>query len=85
MYDFEVKVKVPFLYELTYEQVVRETNQRDGIYERKVEKTERFSDWQKLRSFAYDLRTRGLKIIQVAEIKDMTNALINEMSTQGKD
>lgn len=85
MYDFEVKVKVPFLYELTYEQVVRETNQRDGTYERKVEKTERFSDWQKLRSFAYDLRTRGLKIIQVAEIKDMTNALINEMSTQGKD
>lgn len=85
MYDFEVKVKVPFLYELTYEQVVRETNQRDGTYERKVEKTERFSDWQKLRSFAYDLRTRGLQIIQVAEIKDMTNALINEMSTQGKD
>ena len=85
MYDFEVKVKVTFLYELTYEQVVRETDQRDGAYERRVEKTERFSDWQKLRDFAYSLRTRGLKIIQVAEIKDMTNALHNEMSVQGKD
>lgn len=82
MYDFEVKVKVPLLYEITYEVVVRE-NDRDGTYDRTVTKTERFTDWEKLRSFAYDLKTK--KILQVVEVKDMTNVLQNEMRTQSKD
>ncbi len=82
MYDFEVKVKVPFLYEITYEDVVKE-NDRDGVYDRKVVKTERFTDWDKLRSFAYNLKTKT--ILQVVEVKDMTNVLQNEMRTQSKD
>jgi hypothetical protein len=83
MYDFEVKVKVTVLYEIVYEDVVAETDQREGAYERKVVKTERFADWQKLRSFAYGLK--GKKILQVAEIKDMTNVLIDQMRRQTKD
>jgi hypothetical protein len=82
MYDFEVKIKVPVLYEITYETVVKE-NDRDGVYDRKVVKTERFAEWDKLRSFAYELK--GKKILQVVEVKDMTNRLHNEMATQGKD
>ena len=84
MYDFELKVKVPFLYEITYEETITETNQSDGpLCERKVAKTERFTDWGKLRSFAYDLEDK--KIFQVLEIKDMTRALHNDMTVQGKD
>jgi hypothetical protein len=82
MYDFEVKIKVPVLYEITYETVVKE-NDRDGVYDRKVVKTERFAEWDKLRSFAYELK--GKKILQVVEVKDTTNRLHNEMSAQGKD
>jgi hypothetical protein len=82
MYDFEVKIKVPVLYEITYEAVVKE-NDRDGVYDRKVVNTERFAEWDKLRSFAYELK--GKKILQVVEVKDMTNRLHNEMATQGKD
>lgn len=82
MYDFEVKIKVPVLYEITYETVVKE-NDRDGVYDRKVVKTERFAEWDKLRSFGYELK--GKKILQVVEVKDMTNRLHNEMTTQGKD
>jgi hypothetical protein len=77
-----MKIKVPFLYEITYEDVIKE-NDRDGVYDRKVEKTERFSDWAKVRSFAYDLK--GKNILQVVEVKDMTTALQNDMSVQGKD
>lgn len=83
MYDFELKVKVPFLYEITYEEMVNEFDQRDGERERRVEKTERFGDWGKLRSFAYDLK--GKKILQVLEIKDMTHALHNDLAVQTKD
>ena len=85
MYDFEVKVKVAHLYEITYEEIVRETDQRDGTYNRRVEKTERFSEWDKLRTFAYTLKPKNMKILQVTEVTDMTNVLYNEMSTQGKD
>ena len=83
MYDFEVKVKVLFLYEITYEEIIRESDQREGPYERKVIKTERFTEWSKLRSFAYELKNK--KILQVTEIKDVTSALRNDMTTQGKD
>ncbi len=83
MYDFEVKVKVTVLYEIVYEDVVAETDQREGAYERKVVKTERFADWDNLRSFAYDLKDK--KILQVVEVKDMTNVLHREMTSQGKD
>lgn len=82
MYDFEVKIKVSALYEIVYEDVVKE-NDRDGVYDRKLVKTERFAEWDKLRSFAYELK--GKKILQVLEVKDMTNRLHNEMTTQGKD
>ena len=84
MYDFEVKVKVLFLYEITYEEIIRESDQREGPYERKVIKTERFTEWSKLRSFAYELKNYW-KILQVTEIKDVTSALRNDMTTQGKD
>jgi hypothetical protein len=82
MYDFEVKVKVPFLYEITYEETIKDFDQHVAV-DRKVTKTERFVEWSKLRSFAYDLK--GKKILQVTEIKDMTSALRNDMTTQGKD
>jgi hypothetical protein len=83
MYNFEVKVKVLFLYEITYEEIVKEFDQREGAYERKVIKTERFIEWSELRSFAYELKNK--KILQVTEIKDVTSALRNDMTTQGKD
>lgn len=83
MYDFEMKVTVQFLYEITYEDTITETDQRDGAFERKVAKTERFTDWVKVRDFAYGLK--GKKIFQVLEIKDMTRALHNDMTVQGKD
>jgi hypothetical protein len=83
MYNFEVKVKVLFLYEITYEEIVKEFDQREGAYDRKVVKTERFTEWSKLRSFAYELKNK--KILQVTEIKDVTSALRNDMTTQGKD
>jgi hypothetical protein len=83
MYDFEVKVKVLFLYEITYEEIVKEFDQRGEAYDRKVMKTERFTEWSKLRSFAYELKNK--KILQVTEIKDVTSALRNDMTTQGKD
>jgi hypothetical protein len=35
MYDFEVKVKVLFLYEITYEEIVKEFDQREGAYLKK--------------------------------------------------
>ena len=82
MYDFEVKIKVSVLYEIVYEDVVKE-NDRDGVYDRKLVKTERFAEWDKLHSFAYELK--GKKILQVVEVKDTTNRLHNEMTTQGKD
>lgn len=83
MYDFEMKVKVPFLYEITYEETIKNIG-REGAYDFKVEKiTERFCDWGKLRLFAYNLKDK--KILQVLEIKDMTNALRNDMCTQTKD
>ena len=83
MYDFNVKVKVQTLFEITYEDVVMESDQREGAYERKVIKTERFAEWDKLRTFAYDLQKK--KILQVVEVADRTNRLHNEMTTQGKD
>ena len=83
MYDFEVKVKVTTLYEIMYEDVVIETDQREGAYERKLVKAERFAEWDKLRSFAYELK--GKKILQVLEVSDMTNGLHREMTSQGKD
>lgn len=83
MYDFEVKVKVTTLYEIMYEDVVIETDQREGAYERKLVKAERFAEWDKLRSFAYELK--GKKILQVLEVNDMTNGLHREMTSQGKD
>jgi hypothetical protein len=76
MYDFEMKVTVTFLYEITYEDKVSQS----GTH---YTKTERFTDWAKLRDFAYGLK--GKKIIQVLEVKDMTRALHNDMATQGKD
>ena len=84
MYDFEMKVTVQFLYEITYEDTITETDQFDGpLRERKVAKSERFTDWAKLRDFAYGLK--GKKIFQVIEIKDMTHALHSDMTTQGRD
>ena len=83
MYDFEMKVTVQFLYEITYEDTITETDQREGSIERKVAKTERFTDWAKLRDFAYSLK--GKKIFQVLEVKDMTRALHNDMTRQGRD
>ena len=83
MYDFEMKVAVQFLYEITYEDTITETDQRDGAFERKVAKTERFTEWAKLRDFAYSLK--GKKIFQVLEVKDMTRTLHNDMTVQGKD
>lgn len=82
MYDFEVKVKVALLYEITYEDTVMESDQRES-YQRKVQKTERFTEWDKLRSFAYELKNK--KILQVVEVKDATRALHNDMTRQGKD
>lgn len=84
MYDFEVKVTVPFLYEITYEETIREVN-RAGclIQEIKSQNSKRFTDWRKLREFAYSLK--GKKILQVLEIKDMTDALCNDLCTQTKD
>lgn len=82
MYDFEVKMKVSCLYEITYEELVMESDQRES-YQRKVQKTERFAEWDQLRSFAYELK--GKKILQVVEVQDMTRALHNDMTTQGKD
>jgi hypothetical protein len=83
MYDFEVKVKVSALYEITYEDVVVETDQREGAYERRVVKTERFAEYDGVRSFAYGLKSK--KILQVVEVRDLTNRLHNDMTTQGKD
>lgn len=85
MYDFEVKVKVQVLYEITYEGVVTETDQREGAYERKVVKTERFAEWDDLRTHAYTLARQGKKILQVVEVTDKTRSLRNEMTTQDKD
>lgn len=85
MYDFEVKVKVKVLYELVYEENIHETDQRNGAYQRRVEKTERFAEWEKLRTFAYDIASKGKKILQVAEIHDVTQLLHKEMTAQGKD
>ena len=85
MYDFEVKIKVAAVYEITYEGVVVETDQREGAYERKVVKTERFADWDELRACAYKLARHGYKILQVVEVKDATNRLKNEMQSQAKD
>lgn len=71
------------MYEITYEDAITETDQREGSIKRKVAKTERFTDWEKLRDFAYSLK--GKKIFQVLEIKDMTRALHNDMTVQGRD
>jgi hypothetical protein len=83
MYDFNVKVKVQALFEITYEDVVMESDQREGAYVRKVVKSERFGDFDDLRSFAYGLKAK--KILQVVEVRDLTSRLQNEMRTQGKD
>ena len=83
MYDFEMKVKVPVVFEITYEDTFVEFDQRDGEVTRKVVKSERFTDWQKLRTFAYELKHK--QIIQVLEVHDKTDYLRAEMSTQGKD
>lgn len=76
MYDFELKVKVSHLYEILYQDAVKDIG-RDGVI------SERFTDWSKLREFAYGLK--GKKILQVLEIKDMTRILENNMSPQTKD
>jgi hypothetical protein len=83
MYDFEMKVKVQSVYEITYEDVYVEYDQRDGDVTRKAVKSERFADWQKLRTFAYELKHK--KILQVLEVHDKTEFLRGEMSTSGKD
>ena len=83
MYDFEMKVKVQYLYEITYEDVYVEYDQRDGDVTRKTVKSERFLDWQKMRTFAYELKHK--KILQVLEVHDKTESLRGEMSVQGKD
>lgn len=84
MYDFEVKVKAKQIYELTYEDEVTEYDQRDsGSYKRKVTKSERFTDWGSLKMFAFNIDNRKIK--QVVEIKDMTDALINDLRVQTKD
>lgn len=82
MYDFELKVKVPFLYEIVYQDVVKHIG-RDGVEFRSEKISERFTEWSKLRDFAYGLK--GKKILQVLEIKDMTRALENDMNVQTKD
>jgi hypothetical protein len=83
MYDFEMTVKVSFLYEIVYQDVVKYLG-RNGDYEFKAEKvSKRFTDWAKLRDFAYTIKDK--KILQVLEIKDMTRALHNDMTTQPKD
>lgn len=75
MYDFELKIKVPFLYELTYEDVVKD-NDRDGVYDRKLIKTEKFATWETLRDFAYSLKDK--KIIQAVEVKDRTKFVLQD-------
>ena len=79
MYDFEMKVKVQSVYEITYEDNVVECD----LITRRVVKSERFADWQKLRTFAYELKHK--KILQVLEVHDKTEFLRTEMSVQGKD
>lgn len=78
MYDFEMKVKVSYLYEMTYEVIMREYDQRDGAYDKKTIKTERFQNWGQLQTKALEIGANCIK--QVVEIKDMTNSLINEIT-----
>lgn len=79
MYDFEVKIKVPLVYELSFEQIARENDRDGGVYDRTITKTERFDDWEKLRSFAYGLKPKGVKILQVVEVRDVTKTLLDQM------
>jgi hypothetical protein len=73
MYEFEMKVKVQYLYEIIYEDEYVEYDKRTGNATRKAVKSERFTDWQKLRTFAHRLNHK--RILQVIEVHDKTETL----------
>jgi len=83
MYDFELKVKVPAMYEVTYIDIEQDYDQREGAYERTVTKSNRFLTWEETRSFCFDLKPAQIR--QVVEIKDMTSSMKKIFSAQTKD
>lgn len=83
MYDFEVKVKVRSMFEVTYQTSTNDFDQRQGSYTHKVTKSERFSDWNDVHIFAQ--KYPDVEILQVVEVHDLTQKLKNALSIQGKD
>lgn len=82
MYDFEIKVKVKALFEVTYQTTINDFDQREGSYTRKVTKSERFNDWNDVYVFGHK---KDIEIIQVVEVHDLTHKLKYELDVQGKD
>ena len=82
MYDFEVKVKVRSLFEVTYQTTINDFDLREGSYTRKVTKSERFNDWNDVHIFAHK---KDIEVLQVVEVHDLTQKLKNALSVQGKD
>ena len=82
MYDFEVKVKVKSMFEVTYQTTINDFDQREGSYTHKVTKSERFNDWNDVHMFAHK---KDVEVLQVVEVHDLTQKLKKDLFVQGKD
>ena len=83
MYNFEVKVKVKSMFDVTYQIVINDFDHGEGSYTSKVTKTEQFADWNDVHIFAQ--KYPDVEILQVVEVHDLTQKLKNALSIQGKD
>lgn len=75
MYDFNVTVKVEFLYEILGTKQVQKHDQRDGAYMSTAEVKVRCANWEEV--IKYIRANRDVTIKQVVEMKDMTEIAKN--------
>lgn len=76
MYDFNVTVKVEFLYEIIGTKQVQKSDQREGAYMSTAEVRARCTNWEEV--IKYIRTNRDVTIKQVVEMKDMTAPAMNQ-------
>lgn len=81
MYDFEVKMKVKSLFEITGSKAVQKTDPRDGAYMSESEVKERCTSFNEV--VQWIRKNRDVIIKQVVKIEDVTTTAQNQARDTG--